>query len=67
MGMFAAVYFEEPYVRSKLPTCDDFYNLFHPSDLVAFRVEPVIKRVEYPDNRRQNNLRVGAGSFFELA
>lgn len=66
LGMFAAVYFEEPYIRSKLPTVDDFYNLFHPSDLVAFRLEPLIMRYEYPDHRQKNRM-VGAGSFFELA
>ena len=64
--MFAAVYFEEPFIRSKLPTVDDFYNLFHPSDLVAFRLEPLIMRTEYPDHRQKNRM-VGAGSFFELA
>ena len=43
LGLFGAVYFEEPYIRSKLPTCDEFYNVFHPSDLVANRVEALIK------------------------
>ena len=52
VGMFAAVYFEENFVRSKLPTVGDFYNLFHPSDLVANRVEPLVKRYEYPESRQ---------------
>eukprot|EP01134_Creolimax_fragrantissima_P001729 CFRG1729T1 len=26
----------------KLPTCDSFYNIFHPFDPVAFRVEPLL-------------------------
>ena len=47
--MFGAVYFEEPYIRSKLPTVDDFFNLFHPSDLIANRLEPLIKFYEYPE------------------
>ena len=63
LGMFAAVYFEESFVRSKLPTCDDFYNVFHPSDLVANRVEGLIKRCVYPENPRQK----AAGSFFDIA
>ena len=48
--MFAAVYFEEPFVRSKLPTVEEFYNVFHPTDMVSNRIEPLIKRIEYPDN-----------------
>ena len=60
--MFAAVYFEEPFVRSKLPTCEDFFNVFHPSDLVANRVEGLIKRYVYPDNANQRK-----DSFFEIA
>ena len=68
LGMFAAVYYEENFVRSKLPTCDDFYNLFHPSDLIAYRIEPLLKRYEYPDNQRTDCLRGrDQGSFFENA
>jgi len=62
LGMFGAVYFEEPFIRSKLPTVDEFYNVFHPSDLVANRLEPLIKRYEYPDHRH-----AGKGSFFSVA
>ena len=47
--MFAAVYFEESFIRSKLPTVEEFYNVFHPSDLVAARIEPLVKSYEYPD------------------
>ena len=54
LGMFGSVYFEEPYVRAKLPTCDKFFNLFHPSDLVANRIEPLIKTFEYPEDRNLN-------------
>lgn len=65
LGMFAAVYFEEPMIRSKLPTCDDFFNLFHPSDLVSFRLEPLIKEYTYPDHHsRESKNRVG--SFMEV-
>ena len=49
LGMFAAVYFEESFIRSKLPTVEEFYNVFHPSDLVAARIEPLVKSYEYPD------------------
>lgn len=52
--MFGSVYFEEPYIRAKLPTCDKFFNLFHPSDLVANRIEPLIKSFEYPEDRNEN-------------
>ena len=47
--MFGSVYFEEPFVRAKLPTCDKFFNVFHPQDLVANRIEPLIKSFEYPE------------------
>ena len=50
VGMFCSVYSEEAFVRSKLPTCQNFYNLFHPSDLVAYRIEPLIKQYSYEDN-----------------
>lgn len=49
LGLFAAVYNEESFIRSKLPTCQEFFNCFHPSDLIANRLEPLIKRYEYPD------------------
>jgi hypothetical protein len=26
-----------------LPTCENFWNIYHPSDLIAYRVEPVIR------------------------
>ena len=68
LGMFGAVYFEEPYIRSKLPTCEEFYNLFHPSDVVANRVEPLIKLYEYPETTAQSPAypRKKSGSFFEV-
>lgn len=66
--MFGAVYFEQPYIRSKLPTCDEFYNLFHPSDVVANRVEPLIKLYEYPEAQAKSPYypRKKSGSFFEV-
>ena len=67
LGMFGAVYFEEPYIRSKLPTVDDFYNVFHPSDLVANRLEPLIRHYEYPDKINFGTNRQKLGSFFEVA
>ena len=42
LGLFGAVFFEEPFIRSHLPTVDEFFNVFHPSDMVANRLEPVI-------------------------
>lgn len=49
LGMLAATYADEPFIRSKLPTCDNFYNIFHPADLVTKRIEPLIKHFEYPE------------------
>jgi hypothetical protein len=43
LGLFASVYAEENYIRRKVPFCKNFYNLYHPSDLIAYRVEPVMK------------------------
>jgi len=34
-----------------LPTCENFYNIYHPSDLVAYRIEPIIK----PHPKRDSN------------
>ena len=45
--MFCSVYSHEAFVRSQLPTCKHFYNVFHPSDLVAYRIEPLIKQYSY--------------------
>jgi hypothetical protein len=47
VGMFCSVYSEEAFVRSQLPTCKRFYNIYHPSDLVAYRIEPLIKQYSY--------------------
>ena len=47
LGMFVTTYFEENYVRDKLPTVDSFYNLYHPSDMIAYRLEPLIRRHHY--------------------
>lgn len=37
--------------------------MFHPSDLVANRLEPLIKQYEYPDRHARPQSRVGEGSF----
>ena len=47
LSMFVTCYFEENYIRSNLPTCENFYNVFHPSDLIANRIEPLIKEHTY--------------------
>lgn len=50
LGLFASVYAKENFIKAALPTCRNFYNLYHPSDLIAYRVEPVIKiSKEEPD------------------
>ena len=43
LSLFVSIYNRENYVRSKLPRCENFYNLYHPSDLIAYRLEPIIK------------------------
>ena len=48
--MFCSIYSDEAFVRSKLPTCHNFYNVFHPSDLVGYRIEPLIKQYSYEDD-----------------
>lgn len=53
VGMFCSVYSEEAFVRSQLPTCANFYNLFHPSDLVAYRIEPLIRNYVYGGEERK--------------
>jgi hypothetical protein len=45
--MFCSIYNEEAFVRSKLPTVDNFFNIYHPADLVAYRLEPLIKQFSY--------------------
>ncbi|KNC79904.1 hypothetical protein SARC_07723 [Sphaeroforma arctica JP610] len=43
IGMFLTVRGVEPLGPDfKLPTCDEFYNIFHPYDPVAFRIEPLL-------------------------
>ena len=44
LGLFQAVHnSEEDFVRPKPPRVNHFYNLYHPSDLIAYRIEPLIK------------------------
>ena len=47
LGLFVTTYFEESFVRDRLPTCDDYYNLYHPSDCIAYRLEPLIRHYDY--------------------
>jgi len=42
VGLFLSVYFEEGAAREKLPTCRHYYNLYHPQDVVAYRIEPLL-------------------------
>ncbi|XP_077991944.1 triacylglycerol hydrolase DDHD2-like isoform X2 [Glandiceps talaboti] len=43
IGMFLTVRGVETIGEdSKLPTCDGFFNIFHPFDPVAYRIEPLI-------------------------
>lgn len=30
-------------MRERLPTCKYYYNLFHPQDIIAYRIEPLFQ------------------------
>lgn len=30
-----------------MPTCRNFYNIYHPLDFIAYRLEPLIKKITY--------------------
>ena len=47
LGIFVSTYFEENFIRSKLPTVHEFYNIYHPHDLIAYRIEPLMKTFTY--------------------
>uniref|UniRef100_A0A1L8DYZ9 Putative phosphatidic acid-preferring phospholipase a1 n=1 Tax=Nyssomyia neivai TaxID=330878 RepID=A0A1L8DYZ9_9DIPT len=43
IGMFVTVRgFDKLGLDFKLPTCENFYNIFHPYDVVAYRIEGLI-------------------------
>ncbi|XP_055678694.1 mucin-5AC isoform X2 [Lutzomyia longipalpis] len=43
IGMFVTVRgFDTLGLDFKLPTCDNFYNIFHPYDVVAYRIEGLV-------------------------
>jgi hypothetical protein len=42
LGMFLSVYYQEDFVVNQLPKCKKIYNVFHPSDLIAYRIEPLL-------------------------
>ena len=52
--MFVTTYFEENYIRDKLPTCENYYNVYHPSDCIAYRVEPLIRHFNYERQERNH-------------
>eukprot|EP00347_Sterkiella_histriomuscorum_P000884 403374154 len=41
LGLFISIYNEENFIKEKLPTCKHFFNIFHPSDFIAYRIEPL--------------------------
>lgn len=47
LACFVSLFNDESYVRSSLPTCRNFYNIYHPLDFVAYRLEPLIKFCSY--------------------
>ncbi len=47
LASFVTLVNDERFVRSKLPTCCEFYNIYHPLDLVAYRIEMLIEPYNY--------------------
>ena len=43
LGLFISVYSEENFIQERLPTCKYFYNIYHPQDVIAYRIEPLFK------------------------
>ena len=44
LGLFVSVYNEENFLKKQgLPTTKGLYNLFHPQDLIAYRIEPLFQ------------------------
>jgi len=41
LGLFISIYNEENFIKEKLPTTKNFYNIFHPADFIAYRIEPL--------------------------
>ncbi|CDW79258.1 isoform a [Stylonychia lemnae] len=41
LGLFVSIYNEENFIKEKLPTTKNFYNIFHPADFIAYRIEPL--------------------------
>jgi hypothetical protein len=42
LGIFVSVYNEENFITKQgLPTTKGLYNIFHPQDLIAYRIEPL--------------------------
>ena len=54
LGMFVTTYFEESFVRDRLPTCEHFYNLYHPSDCIAYRLEPLVRPYIYESDEEES-------------
>lgn len=47
LGIFVSVYNEENFItQQKLQTVRGFYNVFHPQDLIAYRIEPLFELYE---------------------
>jgi len=49
--LFQSVYSTgDNFINKNLPRVKNFYNLYHPADLIAYRIEPLLKcRKEDPD------------------
>lgn len=53
LGLFVSIYNEEDFIKEKLPTTQHFYNIFHPQDFIAYRVEPLFKNIQSSDVKHE--------------
>ena len=69
LALYCSIYNRELYVRDKLPRCGAFYNIFHPSDLIAYRIEPLIRQHPQPAHlfNTSLNLRLSPSQMYEDA
>ncbi|TNV82016.1 hypothetical protein FGO68_gene6477 [Halteria grandinella] len=52
LGLFVSIYNDENFINQQgLPTTKKIYNVFHPQDLIAYRIEPLFLKsiVPIPD------------------
>lgn len=74
IGMFVTIRgIERLGLEFELPTCDNFYNIFHPYDPVAYRIESLVnpnlstlRPVLIPHHKGRKRMHLGLFDFFIL-